>query len=305
MTTNHIEGTVFDIQHYSIHDGPGVRTTIFLKGCPLKCLWCQNPESQKSDPELMFQIEKCSNCMACVSHCPRSAIQVVEGHVKTNRELCDNCGLCTKVCPSEARFMIGKSATVSEVIKEVVGDRLFYEGTGGGMTISGGEALYQSTYASELLKSAKENSIHTAIETSGFANREQFKKVMEHADLVLYDIKHMASSEHERLTGVGNQLIHENLIWLSENTSIPFIIRFPVIKGLNDGLKNAEAMCLFLKEKVSRCKHVDLLPYHNLGISKCNFLEYESIFEGERPDDLQLEDIKACFESHGFTCKIC
>lgn len=305
MITKHIEGTVFDIQHYSIHDGPGVRTTVFLKGCPLSCLWCQNPESQNSYPEMMFQNEKCSNCMTCVSACPNSAIYISSDHIKTNRNLCENCGLCTKVCPKEARFMVGKSAAVSEIIDEVVRDRLFYEGTGGGMTISGGEALYQSDYAAELLKSAKDNLIHTAIETSGFATKDQFEKVVKYSDLVLYDIKHMDSSEHERLTGVGNKRILENIIWLSENTSIPFVIRFPVIKGLNDTLENTEAMCLFLKEKVSRCSRVDLLPYHNLGVPKCSSLERETIFEGERPEDTQLEGIKARFEAYGFICNIC
>jgi len=304
MITKHIEGTLFDIQHYSIHDGPGVRTTVFLKGCPLACLWCQNPESQNSQPEMMFQIEKCTSCMRCVQTCPHSAIKVVAGHVKTDRELCDNCGCCTRVCPTEARFMVGTSAPVSEVIEEVVSDKLFYEGTGGGMTLSGGEALYQSNYACELLKAANENAIHTAIETSGFASREAFEKVVTQVDLVLYDIKHMNSLEHERLTGVGNQQILENLIWLSEETSIPFVIRFPVIKGLNDTLENTEAMCKFLKEQVSRCHSIDLLPYHNLGVSKSTFLEIENIFEGERPDESQLESIKACVEAYGFTCNI-
>ncbi len=202
-------GIIFNIQHYSIHDGPGIRTTVFMKGCPLRCIWCQNPESQASPPEIFFNVETCTGCGKCVQACPNGAIEIIDGHSKTNRKLCSGSGKCAEVCPNEARSLMGRYVSAAEVFKEVDGDSIFYQRSGGGVTLSGGDPVAQPEFAISILKLCKNAGIHTAIETSGCAKWGTLKQILEYVDLVLYDFKQMDPIEHKKHTGVSNSLILE------------------------------------------------------------------------------------------------
>jgi len=267
------KGVIFNIQTYSIHDGPGIRTTVFLKGCPLRCLWCQNPESQVLQPEIFFDSEKCTGCGKCVQACPNGAIEICEGRSSTNRELCQGTGKCTEVCPNEARNLIGRYVTAGEVFKEVAADSIFYQRSGGGVTLSGGEPLAQPQFAINLLKLCKDGGIHTAIDTCGYARWETVKQVLEHVDLVLYDFKHMDPVEHEKYTGVSNDLILDNVKKIHHDLSIPIIARIPIIPGYNDSVENIEATARFITTELGDAISVHLLPYHKLGESKYDSLE--------------------------------
>ena len=203
-----VTAPVFNIQSYSIHDGPGIRTTVFVKGCPLRCIWCANPESNAAYPELMTYSSKCTGCGSCVPACPKGAISVQPREGKyiavTDRTKCVNCGACVSVCPNDAREIAGKEMTVREVIDKVKGDKLFFDGSGGGMTISGGEALAHPKFSANLFAAAHAEGIHTAIESCSFAAREVVDLVLPHVDLALLDVKHMDSAAHEKLVGVPN-----------------------------------------------------------------------------------------------------
>jgi pyruvate formate lyase activating enzyme len=201
------KGIVFDIQRFSIHDGLGIRTLVFLKGCNLRCQWCSNPESQRFKPDLFFQPEKCIGCQACIKVCPQKAIIIKRGQIFFRRELCKNCGKCAEVCYAEARVIKGKEMSTDEVIKEVIKDKAFYSKTQGGITLGGGEPLQQSNFALSILKKCKEKRLSTAIETSGYVPWENIEKVILYTDFFLYDIKHMDPKVHKQYIGVDNQLI--------------------------------------------------------------------------------------------------
>ncbi|UCB42952.1 MAG: glycyl-radical enzyme activating protein, partial [Dehalococcoidales bacterium] len=267
------EGVIFNIQTYSIHDGPGIRTTVFLKGCPLRCLWCQNPESQLLQPEIFFDSEKCTGCGKCVQACPEGAIEIHEGRSRTDRGLCQGIGKCAEVCPNEARSLMGKHVTAGEVFKEVAADSIFYQRSGGGVTLGGGEPLAQPKFAISLLKLCKDAGIHTALDTCGYARWETVKQVLEFVDLVLYDFKHMDPVEHEKYTGVSNDLILENVKRIHHDLSVPSIARIPVIPGYNDSVENIEATAKFIITELGNETNVHLLPYHRLGESKYDSLE--------------------------------
>lgn len=267
------EGFVFNVQYYSIHDGPGIRTTVFLHGCPLRCDWCQNPESQATRPQLLFDREKCNGCGRCVPSCPEGAIEIRDGRSVTDRKLCTGAGKCVDICPAKARSIVGRRVSAGEVFKKVAADSLFYQRSGGGVTLSGGEPTSQLRFSVSLLRLCKEASIHTAIETCGYVKWDTFKKVLEHVDLVLYDFKHMNSAEHERCTGVPNELILDNARRIHHELSIPLVARVPIIPGYNDSAENIRATASFIEAELGRSVKVHLLPYHRFGEGKYELLE--------------------------------
>ncbi|MBW8383663.1 MAG: glycyl-radical enzyme activating protein [Youngiibacter sp.] len=302
--SNGQSGIVFNIQHYCIHDGPGIRTNVFLKGCPLNCLWCQNPESNQIQPQIMYEISKCDGCGACVSACEQLAITLENGHVKTNRSLCNGCGKCVEVCLNEARTLMGKAYAVRQVMEDVTQDKLFYRKSGGGVTLTGGEVLYQYAFALNILKECKNEGLHTAIETCGYSRWEVLSKVLEYTDLVLFDIKHMISENHMLCTGVKNDLILSNLKKASVDMKKDIIIRVPVIPNYNDSKENFHMLGSFIVENVPTCLEVNLLPYHAMGEGKRDQLEESrSKFKSHSPSQETMEDYLSIIRSYGITAK--
>lgn len=261
-----MKGMVFDIQKFSIHDGPGIRTTVFLKGCPLSCLWCHNPESQQREPEISFIPEKCIGCGWCFENCPPKGHVMENGGHVLHRELCIRCGKCTEKCYAGANTLIGREMMVEEVLADVLKDLPFYENSGGGMTLSGGEPLYQMEFTAALLAEAKGKGLHTCLETCGFAQLSQFMRILPDVDLFLYDFKESDPDRHLRYTGAPLQLILENLAAL-DKAGASLILRCPIIPGMNDRADHFHAIA----DKASKLKHVlavNIMPYHPLGESK-------------------------------------
>ena len=269
------QGTIFDIQTYSLHDGPGIRTTVFLKGCPLACIWCQNPESQKHQPEVMLNLERCTGCGQCVPACPNQAIRVENGRSHTKRNLCIGCGKCADTCPNEARILTGRVWSAEEVFDVVKKDDMFYRRSGGGVTLSGGEPLAQAEFSTAILSLCKRAGIHTAIETAGMARWETLEKVLDYVDLVLYDLKHMDSGSHQKYTSVPNDLILGNLKRIRSGYSIPIAARIPIVPGYSADLGNIEATARFITREMGLETKVNILAYHRLGETKYGRLERE------------------------------
>jgi pyruvate formate lyase activating enzyme len=301
-----VRGIVFNIQHYSIHDGPGIRTTVFVNGCPLRCLWCQNPESQSKTPRLFFSREKCTGCGQCLAACPQEAIRIVDKVSQTDRSLCKGCGQCTLICPNEARNIMGKEMTAKEVFKDVISDEVFYKNSGGGVTISGGEPLSQPEFVTEILKLCKNAGLHTVVDTSGYADWDTFKQVLAFTDMVLYDFKHMNPEEHRRFTGVSNELILDNARKIiKEFPKITFVARMPVIPGYNDSNGNIVRTALFITEELGESVKVNILPYHRLGETKYERLELASeCVRIKQPSDKHMEELRSKIESFGLSTSI-
>ncbi|MBU3145072.1 trans-4-hydroxy-L-proline dehydratase activase [Clostridium sp. CF012] len=294
--------TIINIQKYSIHDGPGIRTTVFFKGCPLNCWWCHNPESQNLNPEIMFFKERCTGCGTCVKRCPEKAIQFVKGFPVFNESKCTLCGKCSDFCLSNARELVGKDITVKNLMKEIIKDEVFYEESNGGVTFSGGEPLMHADYLYNILKICKDKGIHTTVDTSGYASWKQFEKIVDNVDLFLFDIKHMNNEKHIKYTGVENVIILENLKKLSQRGSNIYI-RMPLIAGINDDDETIDAAVDFLS-KINLI-HVDLLPYHKMGMDKYRRLNIEYKLSGlEKPSDEVMNKISEKFKSAGIKIKI-
>ena len=270
--TNGATGTVFNIQRYSIHDGGGIRTLVFLKGCPLRCLWCCNPESQRGAPQLGYIEARCIGArecgVPCIAACPAGAIRLNDaGKTVVDRTNCDTCGKCAAACGKGALKIVGRNMTVAEVMAEVEKDRPFYRRSGGGITVGGGEPLAQYKFAAALFEAAHGAYLHTALETCGQAPWTHLSAVLEHVDTLQFDIKHMDPSKHKDLTGKSNELILDNLSKVrSVKDPRDVIIRIPVVPGCNDSAENIRATAKFAAGL--DFNRIELVPYHRLGTSK-------------------------------------
>ena len=297
-------GVIFNIQKFSVHDGPGIRTTVFLKGCPLKCEWCSNAESMNSVAELGILRNLCNSCEKCVYACPEGAIDFDTSHtIQINRDKCTACGECVTACPTDALTIYGKQITVEDTIKEVCRDRSFYETSGGGVTVSGGEALRQADFVVALFKKCREAGIGTCLDTTGFASPDTLKKVLAFTDYVLYDIKHMDTVCHESFTGVPNELILSNARVVAAS-GVPMLCRTPLIAGANDSHDNITATAQFVKT-LGDSVAVELLPYHRFGKAKYQTLDRP--YPGKAfttPSPEQLEAVIRIFEEHGVSCSL-
>jgi pyruvate formate lyase activating enzyme len=297
------KGMVFDVEKYAIHDGPGIRTSVFFKGCPLRCRWCHNPEGQSSKLELIHRKSRCIDCGECVKNCSREALSLVGQHISVDRGKCVLCGKCSQVCPSDALSIVGKEMDAEEVMKEIEKDMIFYDESEGGVTFSGGEPLLQPDFLNSLLDKCKERGIHTTVDTCGFASYDIIDRIRGKVDLFLYDIKIMDDAKHRKYTRVSNKLILGNLKKLAQNGS-SLVISFPIIPGINDDGENVTRTARFIRSLPS-IEQVNLLPYHRAAIEK-----YKNLGKPYRlgkllpPSNQKIESIREEMEAFGLRVRI-
>lgn len=307
-----IIGRIYDTQRFSVHDGPGIRTTVFLSGCPLHCLWCHNPEAISTEYKLSFIKIKCvgiEKCGLCIPICPQGALHKGEtiysyafhsdiSVIAIDREKCNFCGHCTDFCKAKALVMSGRDMTLGAIIDIVNKDKSYYDNSGGGLTISGGEPLLQIDFTVELLKAIKEQGINTCLDTSGFATWETLKKTLPYVDLYLYDIKHMDTQKHKKYTGVPNEIILQNINNLAA-VEAKIQIRLPIIPGHNDDITNLQATGQFIKTIGASVTMLQILPYHRLGLTKYERLGQKNLLEDLVPQSSErIEEIKTILEKY-------
>ena len=299
-----LKGRVFDIKRYSIHDGPGIRTTVFLKGCALRCLWCHNPESVDPGPELMHWPARCRRCYACVAACPLGAIaKNGDGAVSVDRAKCDACGKCAEACLYDAMQIVGREMTVDEVMAEVERDRVFYEQSGGGVTLSGGDPFVQADFAEAVLDACRARGLRTAIDTAGMAAPGVLDRLAARADLVLYDLKVMDDARHRETTGAPNGPLLENLARLVARGPEVWV-RVPLVPGVNDDDGNVRRAIDFLRS-LRKVERVGLLPYHSGGLEKARRIGKERDFRAfEAPGEERVAAVAAAFREAGFDVRI-
>jgi pyruvate formate lyase activating enzyme len=301
VTMEGIPGWVFDIQRYSLHDGPGLRTNVFFQGCPLGCAWCCNPESQAMEPQMACFENRCFACGDCLVACPQGALHLVDGRLRWDPRVCDGCGRCGEVCPSQAIQWLGRRMTAGEVLAEVLRDAAFYA-EGGGVTLTGGEPLAQLEFAYAILRLARREVVHTALETCGHVPWACFERVLPDLDLVLYDLKHMDSERHRRGTGVGNERILDNARRVAR-CGVAMLMRVPLIPGFNMDAENVRRTARFALEL--GVGEVHLLPYHRLGRPKYRALGLA--YPGEAiplPQDGETEAIADIFRARGLRVQV-
>ncbi len=298
-----MDSLILNIQKYSIHDGEGIRTTIFFKGCPLECIWCHNPESQSYQPEILYNKEKCVACRRCEADCPQRGIVEKDGFYPVPRDLCNACATCVESCIYSAREKAGEPYTVERIMKEIEKDKMFYEQSHGGVTLSGGEVMSQDLdFVIRILKKCDRLGYRVNIDTCGYASFDRFQAVLPYVDTFLYDIKHMDPEKHRELTGKSNELILENLSKLSEQNA-KIHIRLPLIEHINTDDENIEATANFVKRL--RPIMVSLLPYHSIGKSK--YERIDMAYKGsdfEAPSEERLLELKNIFENKDIPVKI-
>lgn len=281
------EGIIFNIQKFSIHDGPGIRTTVFFKGCPLKCKWCSNPESQLDSIQILYNQSKCSKCKVCIDTCDLNAISLIDNKIIINNKKCIGCLECISNCPNDALKNEGEYKKIKDILDICLQDKDFYEESNGGVTISGGEGMIQPEFLKELVSTLKNENIHVAIETTGYINHELFKELSTLFDLILFDVKHYDNIKHFEGTGVYNDLIIKNLKWAIKN-NLNVLTRVPVIPGFNDSLEDASKITDLLKHVGAT--NVQLLPFHQFGEKKYDMLN--KIYTLKHLKALYPEDLK-------------
>ena len=294
-------GIVFNIQKFCIHDGDGIRTCVFLKGCPLRCIWCHNPESFDKSPALSFSKEKCSSCGRCVESC--SARTIENGALKFDRDNCIKCGLCVKACLNDANEIIGTEMTTEEALAEIMKDKIFYDTSGGGLTVSGGEPSYQPDFVLELLALAKEKGVSLAVETCGIGSREFYEKCADLGVTFLFDIKCINPARHKELTGSDNAHIMANLKYLMSRAA-DIILRLPLIPDCNDSEDDISGLCKFLEENSGRYRYAEIMPYHTLGIGKAEKLGTASKYIHSSATDNEISRWISLFNSHSIDIKV-
>ncbi len=296
-------GIIFDIKRFAIHDGPGVRTTVFFKGCPLSCWACHNPEGQSSGIELFVRTDRCNLCGDCVAVCRSGAISLDDNALEANREICELSGSCTDACLAGALELVGREVSVAQVIEEIQRDTVFYDESGGGVTFSGGEPLYQPAFLLDLLRECARHDIPTTVDTSGYAPRQLVRAIDPLVDLFLYDLKLIDEARHITFTGVSNGAILGNLRWLSERrTSV--IVRMPLLTGINDDQPNVSALAEFVGS-LAQPYPVDILPYHRIGLDKYSRLGRPyRLRETEPPPGPVVARTVATLAEHGITVTV-
>lgn len=297
-------GIIFDVKRYAIHDGPGIRTTVFLKGCPLRCQWCQNPEGLELEPEVFWRKNRCpEDCHACVTVCPTRALSKDGSRIVVDKEKCDFCRSCEDACVYDALEIVGREVSVGEIMEEIEKDRVFFEESGGGVTFSGGEPLLQVDFLESLLKEVKNSNIHVALDTSGYVPFEDLERVSDRVDLFLYDLKIMDDEKHRKYTGVSNRIILDNLQRLSDkNKNIS--VRIPLVSGVNDDLRSIRMFAEHLRT-LKNVRDISLLAYHRGGCEKFRRLhkdEHPKTFES--PSKKRIEEAKNLLVDSGFSVKI-
>ena len=298
-----MEGIVFNIQRYSIDDGPGVRTTVFVKGCPLTCLWCSNPESQNPLPEISWRYTSCKHCGTCASVCSQQAVTLDGDDVVIDREACICCGKCVDACVPEALNISGKRMTVEEVFKVVNRDFDYYEASGGGVTASGGEILGQADFVAALFKRCREEGIGTCADTSGFGSSDALEKILGYSDIVLYDLKHMDPNEHKRACGQSNELILSNLE-VAVRSDANVIVRIPLIPEFNTSDEALSAIARAVRDRAGDAE-VNIMPYHRYGANKYRMIGQKYSLD-ELRELLHQEKTRAkeIFDSFGLKCEV-
>lgn len=297
------KAVVTNIQKFSVHDGPGIRSIIFFKGCPLECQWCANPENINPKPQLMVHKSKCIGCGLCVDSCEKSAIVAGDGFVEVIRSQCQSCGKCTTVCSSHARVLKGELLTIDEVKRVIDKDLPFYKNSGGGITFSGGEPMLHPDFIVDIAREYRNKGLNSAIETCGCVPWENFEKVKEWIDLFLFDLKFMDCGKHEKYCKQGNELILANLQKLCESNRV--IIRMPIIPGVNDTNQDIALAGEFLSKMKNKIEAIHCLPYHNFGISKYDALSMDyQLLNVKMPNAAYMENIKQMLELHGLEIQI-
>lgn len=292
-------GLIFDIKKYAINDGPGIRLTVFFKGCNLSCQWCHNPESMSPKVQKMYNATKCIGASHCIEHCPNDALELTPHGVVTNFDSCNLCGKCAEVCPTKAFEMLGSPISLKALMKTIDNEAIFFDQSGGGVTFSGGEPLMHADYLLEALKECGKRYYHRVVDTTAFANQEVLLEVAKHTELFLIDLKVMDADKHKEFTGVSNKKILENITELSK-TECELIFRMPLIKGVNTSNENIDATANFINSLEGNRTKMNLLPYHNIAENKhvklgagSNFIEFKT------PSEDEIESIISRFNTYG------
>jgi pyruvate formate lyase activating enzyme len=294
------KGLVFKIERSSTVDGPGIRTVIFFKGCPLNCLWCQNPEGLRPVPEVMWDPKKCIRCGTCVKECPQKAVSLINGEVVTNKDLCKKCGTCEKVCPVKAREICGKYMDVEELLDKVTRDKIFYYHSGGGVTASGGEPTFQPYFLDKFFQRCQGAGIHTALDTCGFVETKTFTRILKYTNLVLYDLKILDPQKSVTYTGADIYLILNNLE-VCDKMGLPIWIRVPIVPGYTDTTDNISKI-IDITARLKNLQRIDILPYNSFGSQKYVMVGREYKLIDLKPPSLEnMHMIKKLFNSRGLT----